>query len=267
MVQFNLWRSPVTRHLRYSYTQTPVFKSNHKFTNSRLKLLATELIMDNSFSQVLLPSDHPELRKPGTPVPDVPGANPGIHIALSHFPCLEVQRTCAEMLMSKRPNILLSAHMHVAEYVQYNQEGSVKYVLPNLFLPGSEGVDGTREAAERMGLALTSSSLRWDLKRNHSVFHEILNPTCSYRMGQKHAGFGLLTIDKEGHSAHYQVLWLPNGFKPLIIYITFYIVSKLIFTPWILWRLVLCFWPRFRRIITIQGRPKTVTSSGKAHLV
>ena len=53
---------------------------------------------------------------------------------------------------------------------------------------------------------------------NHNELHEIMIPTCSYRMGVPQMGYGVANIDKNGR-LFYTVYWLPSRFKQLFIYI------------------------------------------------
>jgi len=48
---------------------------------------------------------------------------------------------------------------------------------------------------------------------------EVIVPTCSYRMGSKHIGYGVLTIDTFRHSVTYTILWLPSRLSNLYIYL------------------------------------------------
>ena len=62
-------------------------------------------------------------------------------------------------------------------------------------------------------------------QRNKENIHEVIVPTCSYRMGVKEMAFGLATIDLssdvEDSWSHiiYVNLWLPSRFSLLYAYI------------------------------------------------
>ncbi|XP_035208035.1 uncharacterized protein C630.12-like isoform X2 [Stegodyphus dumicola] len=58
-----------------------------------------------------------------------------------------------------------------------------------------------------------------------TTVHEIVVPTCSYRMGTSQMGYGALEINAFGEVS-YAVLWLPSRFRQLLIYL---IVIILIF--------------------------------------
>jgi hypothetical protein len=70
-----------------------------------------------------------------------------------------------------------------------------------------------------------------------------------------------LFLDKNG-TAEYRVLWLPSRFHQLYVYIVFYVVSKLIFTPWILWKVLGFVW---RTALGLWARLRLRLTSTKSH--
>ena len=57
---------------------------------------------------------------------------------------------------------------------------------------------------------------------SESVIHEVIVPTCSYRMGVKEMAFGIAAIDlsePDNGNIFYVNLWLPSRFSLLYAYI------------------------------------------------
>ncbi|KAE9541860.1 hypothetical protein AGLY_003851 [Aphis glycines] len=65
---------------------------------------------------------------------------------------------------------------------------------------------------------MSSAQWRFGQQSSNSVC-EIIVPTCSYRMGSKNVGYGVLTIDTFRHSVTYTILWLPSRFTCLYVYL------------------------------------------------
>jgi hypothetical protein len=65
---------------------------------------------------------------------------------------------------------------------------------------------------------------------------EISIPTCSYRMGFKQMGFGLLKINVNSNTnkAFLSIIWLPSRYSQLYnyLYFTFFVIIFLIFGKW-----------------------------------
>ena len=53
--------------------------------------------------------------------------------------------------------------------------------------------------------------------RESGIVHEIVVPTCSYRMGVPEMALGLATFHSDGTMV-YQNLWLPSRFANLLLY-------------------------------------------------
>ncbi len=56
-----------------------------------------------------------------------------------------------------------------------------------------------------------------DQSRINSIY-EVSIPTCSYRMGTKDMGYGMITISRTGH-VQLSILWLPSRFHSLFLYL------------------------------------------------
>ena len=54
--------------------------------------------------------------------------------------------------------------------------------------------------------------------RASNVLHEIIVPTCSYRMGVKEMALGLVVLDTDTAQLTYHNLWLPSRFALLYLY-------------------------------------------------
>ena len=70
------------------------------------------------------------------------------------------------------------------------------------------------------------------------LIHEVIVPTCSYRMGVREMAFGLASIDLQNGDERilYTNLWLPRRFPLLYAYIAAGAISLLLFaiSPWLL---------------------------------
>uniref|UniRef100_K1R919 Calcineurin-like phosphoesterase domain-containing protein n=1 Tax=Magallana gigas TaxID=29159 RepID=K1R919_MAGGI len=66
-----------------------------------------------------------------------------------------------------------------------------------------------------------------NISRSAECLTEIMVPTCSYRMGEPHMGYGVAVLDKNG-GLHYGILWNPNRYRVLYSYIIVWIFVILV---------------------------------------
>ena len=64
-------------------------------------------------------------------------------------------------------------------------------------------------------------------KLGSNSFYELSIPTCSYRMGVRDMGYGVMTISKNGN-AIVSILWLPSRYTCLYIYLIFILILFLL---------------------------------------
>lgn len=66
-----------------------------------------------------------------------------------------------------------------------------------------------------------------NISRSAECLTEIMVPTCSYRMGEPHMGYGVAVLDKKG-GLYYGILWNPNRYRVLYSYIIVWIFVILV---------------------------------------
>ncbi|KAK4299023.1 hypothetical protein Pmani_028660 [Petrolisthes manimaculis] len=121
-----------------------------------------------------------------------------IRVLLSHMPLLlKTKTTIKKKIMEQHPSFIFSGHDH----------GSFHY-------KGSK----TEAHANEFHL-LHEEHHVWEFEGAGAQLHEVLVPTCSYRMGKQATGYGLAVIEGSG-KVLYTVLWLPSRFNQLWIYLT-----------------------------------------------
>uniref|UniRef100_A0A146LYP1 Cell division control protein 1 n=1 Tax=Lygus hesperus TaxID=30085 RepID=A0A146LYP1_LYGHE len=142
-----------------------------------------------------------------------------LSIIISHMSLLGASSFFTEKVIRElKPSLIISAHDHKAVHFVGDIE------------------TGERTHIESM-LETPASNINWRWRFQTSKFHtnEIVVPTCSYRMGTRQTGYGVLLIDSEGDNVCYSVLWLPDRLLHLKIYfflifpsLTVYLIVKVI---------------------------------------
>ncbi|KAF2348941.1 Calcineurin-like phosphoesterase domain ApaH type [Trinorchestia longiramus] len=117
-----------------------------------------------------------------------------ISILLSHVPLLP-GTTHRKKLLAEKPSLIFSGHFHESFH----------------FL----GEKSKGHASSFWAFTEPNTVLNFSLFSKE--MHEILVPTCNYRMGKKSYGFGLAVIDSKGW-LEYGVYWLPSRFWQLQLY-------------------------------------------------
>ncbi|XP_015918633.1 metallophosphoesterase 1 [Parasteatoda tepidariorum] len=144
-------------------------------------------------------------------------------IVLSHFPLTPSYSSfISKVIPYLQPHIIISAHDHKSEHVISNRKTGI--------------------------IVRTSSSLDFTsctLNISEELIHEIIVPTCSYRMGTSKMGYGALEISKSGE-VKYTVLWLPSRFRQLFIYL-FILCCCLFYAVFVFWKKIVGRKPNFSR--------------------
>ncbi|ODN06165.1 Metallophosphoesterase 1 [Orchesella cincta] len=161
---------------------------------------------------------------------------PDIRIIVSHVSLLSYMTNSVEKVVEGfRPNLIISAHSHSSAYMRYTPGTSNQSprIIHDFLLPSRKGTNKLDHDHEDL---YTKSPFTLDLKSVSSELHEILVPTCSYRMGVSNMGYGAMELYRDG-TMKYTVLWLPSRFKQLFLYAAVYILMKIILTPFLCWKL------------------------------
>lgn len=118
-------------------------------------------------------------------------------ILVSHFPVVPAGRKFGKQaIRTVQPDIIFSGHEHFSSHFTGNR---------------SSGDLLNYETLDEHGHV-------WSFDTTTEVLHEILVPTCSYRMGRKQMAYGAATIEDDG-MIHYTVLWLPGRYPQLHCYL------------------------------------------------
>ncbi|BES88117.1 Metallophosphoesterase 1 [Nesidiocoris tenuis] len=130
------------------------------------------------------------------------GSDKVLTILLSHMPLLGASSFFTEkVIRDMKPSLIISAHDHKAVHFVGDLETGERTLIESM------------STDER---SLSDSKWRFQSSKKHT--NEILVPTCSYRMGVKETGYGVLLIDSKGDNVCYSVLWLPDRLYHLKIY-------------------------------------------------
>ncbi|XP_064292067.1 metallophosphoesterase 1 [Plodia interpunctella] len=108
-------------------------------------------------------------------------------IVVSHYPLTHRHSFISKVNSIIRPDIYFSAHDHESKYVQQRKE-----------------------------LPLHNSSVL-NIHRDAGLY-EVSVPTCSYRMGTSHIGYGAALIERDHWLVQYTVFWSPQRFPQLFFY-------------------------------------------------
>lgn len=121
-------------------------------------------------------------------------------IIFTHLPLLFTPSAFVQQVVTQiRPHAIFSAHDHKSRHTSADAETGKK-ILAEMLPPSGGPV--------------------WQYQLNNGLVHELMVPTCSYRMGVADMGFGAAVIDGNTDTMLYAVLWLPSRFMQLYVYIT-----------------------------------------------
>lgn len=130
-------------------------------------------------------------------------------ILISHFPLIPAFRSFGKrVIIETRPDLIFSGHEHRSNHFVGNRS--------------------TGEFIEVEKLAARGYLWKFDL--NSEYLHEIMIPTCSYRMGMADMGYGAAIIEQDG-TLHYTVLWLPRRYAQFTCYLIALVIVCL-FLAW-----------------------------------
>ncbi len=146
-------------------------------------------------------------------------------VVVSHMPILPNPAPIfsKEVMKYLHPSVIFSAHDHRGldfTIVRDNANGK-PFGNVTIFTQNRSFDDGDKDEPDE--IKIHSSE-------NH--IHEIIVPTCSYRMGVKEMALGLVTIafDKQGiGEVTYFNLWLPSRFPLLFVYLATLSISCTLF--------------------------------------
>ncbi|CAH1795413.1 unnamed protein product [Owenia fusiformis] len=154
-------------------------------------------------------------------------------IILNHHGILErFKRELYPIVKMFSPNFIFSAHLH----------------LPTIHIC-TDCTELDKEKYQWEGNTLTDvpDQIKFDLNSPNLV--EIIQPTCSYRMGVPEMAYGVAVIDKNG-ALEYTLLWLPSRYIQLYLYLALTICVIVV----VLFKLCISkIWPNSRKQ-TFYGR-------------
>lgn len=121
------------------------------------------------------------------------------NVILSHMPLLFMPGTFVQNVLKElSPQVIFTAHEHKAMHISLDtatDQLSEIWILPPYETP------------------------LYQLRMDVGDVHEIQIPTCSYRMGTPHTGYGLAYIDTQEKTVEFTILWLPGRFSQLWAYL------------------------------------------------
>ena len=144
---------------------------------------------------------------------------------LSHMPILPTgssPKFSKEVMKYLKPSVIFSAHDHRG--LDFSLEKSQKVALGNVTIfTQKRNIEDHDSEPEQPKIILHQSDTR---------IHEIIVPTCSYRMGVKEMAFGLAKISFDTENVEevtYSNLWLPSRFPLLYVYLAAVSISSTLF--------------------------------------
>ncbi|XP_043478838.1 metallophosphoesterase 1 [Leptopilina heterotoma] len=121
------------------------------------------------------------------------------NVVLSHMPLLFMPGTFVQNVIKElSPQIIFSAHEHKGMHTS---------------------LDTATDQLSEIQLFPPQEVSFYQLRLDLGDVHEIQIPTCSYRMGTKNMGYGLAYINPQEKTLDFTILWLPERFVLLNIYI------------------------------------------------
>uniref|UniRef100_A0A1B6CQ96 Calcineurin-like phosphoesterase domain-containing protein n=2 Tax=Clastoptera arizonana TaxID=38151 RepID=A0A1B6CQ96_9HEMI len=133
-------------------------------------------------------------------------------LAISHMPLLGLPSTfSAEVMHNVLPHIIFSAHDHKSVHFAANMKTKERFLI---------------EPLESNSFA--NDNPTWMFQMTDTNLNEIVVPTCSYRMGVGKTGYGLASIDEEGNTMCYYVLWLPKRLSHIFVYVIVLVITSLV---------------------------------------
>lgn len=188
---------------------------------------------------------------------------PLFRMLVSHLPIMPMQQTLfgQQVLEKLKPSIIFSAHDHrgqniVARQIKkgvfdanftifsqktlhiFDDDPSTQPGKTDFFSIYIDSHEGKKKYEQHYDSGVnTNTNDGSAFIDNHAILHEIVVPTCSYRMGVKEMAFGIAAINlnsindktKDKIELIYANLWLPSRFALLFVYLAALISSAAIF--------------------------------------
>ncbi|XP_076642954.1 metallophosphoesterase [Halictus rubicundus] len=121
------------------------------------------------------------------------------NVVLSHMPLLFMPGAFVQNVLKElSPQIIFTAHEHKAMHIS---------------------LDTATDQLSEIWILPPKESPLYQLRMDVGDIHEVEMPTCSYRMGTPHIGYGLAYIDTQEKTVEFTILWLPGRFPHLWIYV------------------------------------------------
>ncbi|KAL6267379.1 hypothetical protein P5V15_000454 [Pogonomyrmex californicus] len=121
------------------------------------------------------------------------------NVILSHMPLLFTPGSFVQSVLKElSPQIIFTAHEHKAMHIS---------------------LDTATDQLSDVWILPPYETHLYQLRMDVGDIHEVQIPTCSYRMGMPHMGYGLVYIDTQEKTVDFTILWLPNRFSQLRLYI------------------------------------------------
>ena len=121
------------------------------------------------------------------------------NVVLSHMPLLFMPGTFVQNVLKElSPQIIFTAHEHKAMHIS---------------------LDTATDQLSEIWILPPRETPMYQLRMDVGDIHEVQIPTCSYRMGTPHTGYGLAYIDTQEKTVEFTILWLPGRFPQLWIYV------------------------------------------------
>ncbi|XP_012538134.1 uncharacterized protein LOC105837698 [Monomorium pharaonis] len=121
------------------------------------------------------------------------------NVILSHMPLMFTPGDFVQNVLKElSPQIIFTAHEHKAMHIS---------------------LDTATDQLSEVWILSPYESPLYQLRMDVGDIHEVQIPTCSYRMGVPHMGYGLAYIDTQEKTVEFTILWLPGRFPQLRAYI------------------------------------------------
>jgi len=132
-------------------------------------------------------------------------------IVCNHMPLLSrLPLEISRIIEILQPHLIVTAHTHLFELYR------CKDCRPH---ESSQNADKIQSAWK--GEAVSFNDLPRPMSVNLSdvlLLHELVIPTCSYRMGVPNMGYGAAVISRSGQMK-FDILWLPSRYRQLKLYV------------------------------------------------
>jgi len=132
-------------------------------------------------------------------------------IACNHMPLLHrLPVEVSKIIEILQPHLIVTAHTHLFRLYRCKD-----------CWPQESSANTNKIQSARKGQTVDVKNIPWPLSFNLSdvlQLHELVIPTCSYRMGVPNMGYGAAVISKNGQMK-FDILWLPSRYRQLTLYV------------------------------------------------